>query len=107
MTAAALVQQARQRADLSLRGLAARAGTSAAAVCEVESGRREPRVDTLERLVEAAGGRLVVTIRWPEPRRLDLARNGRVLVELLDLVDVLPHRRDGALEAPVLAHEAR
>ncbi len=107
MTVAQLVHRARERAGLSQRELAALAGTSAAAICEVEGGRRDPRVETLERIVGAAGGRLAVAVHWPSSREMDLARNGRALVDLLDLVDHLPHRRDGELEAPVLAREAR
>lgn len=106
MSTALVVRRARERAGLSQRELAALAGTSAAALCEVEGGRRHPRVDTLERIVGAAGGRLEVRVRWPEPRSIDLAHNGRVLAELLDLVDRLPHRREGGLDAPVLAREA-
>jgi len=107
MTVARLVNQARERAGLSQRELAARAGTSAAAICEVEGGRRDPRVETLERIVGATGGRLALAVRWPSSREIDLERNGRTLVDLLDLVDHLPHRRDGDLDAPVLACEAR
>lgn len=107
MTVAELLSRTRERAGLSQRELAALAGTSAAAICEVEGGRRDPRVETLERIVGAAGGHLTVSVRWPSPRAIDLARNGRTLLDLLDLVDHLPHRRDGDLDAPVLAREAR
>jgi transcriptional regulator with XRE-family HTH domain len=107
MTAAQLVAEARERSGLSQRELAARAETSAAAVCEVEGGRRDPRTETLERIIEAAGGRLALAVHWDDRREIDLAGNGRVLADLLDLVDLLPHRRDGALDAPVLAREAR
>lgn len=107
MTVAQLVNRARERAGLSQRELAALAGTSAAAICEVEGGRRDPRVETLERIVGATGGRLAVSVHWPAVREIDLARNGRTLIDLLDLVDHLPHRRDGDLHAPVLPGEPR
>ena len=107
MTAASVLVAARARSGLTQRELAARAATSAAAVCEYESGKRVPRVDTLERLLAAAGASLDLLVRWPEPATIDVERNGRVLADLLDLVDHLPHRRDGDLTFPPFAAEAR
>lgn len=107
MTVGALLAAARERVGLTQRQLAARAGTSAAAVCEYESGKRVPRVDTLERILAAAGARLDLVVRWPEPPRIDLERNGRALADLLDLVDHLPHRREGDLTFPPFAAQAR
>ncbi len=107
MTSATTIAQARERAGLTQRELAERSGTSAAAICEYEAGRRVPRVDTLERILAAAGGELVVAVRWPTPPVIDVERNARVLVDLLDLVDHLPHRRPGPLTGPTLARLAR
>ena len=107
MTSGALLSAARERAGLTQRQLAERAGTSAAAICEYESGRRIPRVDTLRRIIDATGATLAVEVRWPSPPPLDVARNGRVLADLLDLVDHLPHRRDGDLSFPPFAAQAR
>jgi len=107
MTTGALLAAARERAGLTQRELAARAGTSAAAICQYESGRRVPRVDTLERIVSALGARLDVAVRWASPRPIDLARNARVLEDLLDLVDHLPHRRAGDLTFPPFAAQVR
>lgn len=56
--AATLLRGARERAGLSQRALASRAGTSSATVSQYESGRKEPRLETLERLLLATGHRL-------------------------------------------------
>jgi transcriptional regulator with XRE-family HTH domain len=50
-----LLREARQRAGLSQRELARRAGTAQSLVARVERGRAAPRTDTLARLLEAAG----------------------------------------------------
>ncbi len=56
MTAAgSLIQLARIKSNLSQRDLAAKAGTSPAAVASYETGRREPTVPTLLRILRAAG----------------------------------------------------
>jgi len=107
MTTAGLIARARERAGLTQRQLAERSGTSAAAICEYEGGKRTPRVDTLERIVAATGARLDLDVSWDDPPVIDLARNGRVLEDLLDLVDHLPHRREGRLAVPPFASQAR
>lgn len=104
MDAAITLVRARQQAGLSQRGLARRAGTSAAAVCLYESGRRVPRVDTLTRLVAATGSTL--SVRLTAPAAIDHLENGRVLEALLELADHLPRRFEPELAAPVFAHLA-
>lgn len=103
MDVATLLHRARLEAGLSQRTLAEAAGTSAAAVCLYERGERIPRTDTLVRLVAATGA----TLRWSADRPatgIDLERNNRALVEVLELADALPHRRPGEeIEAPVFA----
>lgn len=91
-TAAGLIRAVRARSGLSQRQLGERAGTSAAAISQYESGHRQPRLDTLRRIVEAAGALLDVEVSWPATPALDLARNGRILEDLLDLADHLPRR---------------
>jgi transcriptional regulator with XRE-family HTH domain len=92
--AATLVLRAREAAGLSQRELAARAGTSAAAVCWYEQGARVPRVDTLARLLAAAGSTL--DLAATPPSGIDLEANGRALEQLLGLADHMPQRRRGA-----------
>jgi transcriptional regulator with XRE-family HTH domain len=55
MDAARILRQARRRAGLSQRALAARAGVPQSRIAKIESGAVIPRVDTLDRLLEACG----------------------------------------------------
>lgn len=57
-----LLREARRRAGLSQRALAALAGTSGPTVAAYESERVEPRLSTLRRLLAAAGGRLLIEV---------------------------------------------
>jgi transcriptional regulator with XRE-family HTH domain len=50
-----VLRQARRRAGLTQRELAARAGVPQSRVAKIESGAVIPRVDTLDRLLEACG----------------------------------------------------
>jgi transcriptional regulator with XRE-family HTH domain len=52
---ALLVREARSRAGLTQRALAALAGTSQSVVARIEAGQTRPGSDTLRRLLEAAG----------------------------------------------------
>lgn len=55
MDAARVLRQARRRARLTQRELAERAGAPQSQVARIESGAVVPRVDTLDRLLEACG----------------------------------------------------
>lgn len=57
-----LVREARNRSGLTQRELASRAGTTQSVVARVESGVGSPRIDTVERLLEAAGFRARVEL---------------------------------------------
>ncbi|MDQ6928392.1 MAG: helix-turn-helix transcriptional regulator [Actinomycetota bacterium] len=52
-TAASYVNQARRAAGLSQRELAQRSGIPQSAIARIERGRQDPRVATLERLLNA------------------------------------------------------
>lgn len=54
-TASALVQLARQRAGLSQRELAEQAGVSQSEIARIESGKREPSIPTLQRILGGSG----------------------------------------------------
>ena len=62
-TAADLISEARNRAQLTHDELAKLAGTSRPTVSAYESGAKNPRADTLGRLLEATGFRLVTRAR--------------------------------------------
>ena len=54
-TASALLQLARQRAGLSQRELAEQAGVSQSEIARIESGKREPSIPTLQRILAGSG----------------------------------------------------
>ncbi|HEX2195623.1 MAG TPA: helix-turn-helix transcriptional regulator [Actinomycetota bacterium] len=57
-----LIRIARHEAGLSQRNLAKRAGTSQATLSAYESGKKSPTLDTLQRVVRAAGLDLRITL---------------------------------------------
>lgn len=57
-----VLREARRRARLSQTDVARRAGIAQSVISAYESGRREPAVQTLARLVEATGHELELTI---------------------------------------------
>jgi predicted nucleotidyltransferase/DNA-binding XRE family transcriptional regulator len=61
MTANLLIRAARTQADMTQRELAVAAGTSQPAIARYETGRSEPRADTLERILAACGCSLATT----------------------------------------------
>ncbi len=50
-----MVREARQRSGLTQRALAAKAGIPQETIARIERGRVDPRVGTLDRLLEACG----------------------------------------------------
>ncbi len=99
MQAASVLREARHRAGLSLRALAVRAGTSHSTLAAYEAGRKTPTVDTLDRVLRAAGfeldGELTRSVGGP-----DAAARGRELVEVLDLAAHFPARHSPTLTFP-------
>src|SRR5439155_20918751 len=94
----ATLRQARQRAGMSQAALAARTRTSQATISAYESGRKQPSVDTLSRLLAAMGWQLTVTEGPPrEPSRQQHARTARMLADVLALAEALPTRHQPAL----------
>jgi len=102
MDAARELSAARTRAGLSQRALATRAGTSQAAVSAYESGRRQPSVAVLDRLLAATGSELTVVADPKKYSASDLERSGRHLAEVLALAEALPFRREEGLRYPRL-----
>ena len=64
-TPGTLLADARQRAGLTQRELAERAGTAQSVVARIENGRTSPTFETLERLVRAAGSSLRLSLGEP------------------------------------------
>ena len=98
MDAAATLRDARSRAGLTLRGLARRAQTSHATLHAYETGAKVPRVDTLDRLVRAAGFALAAELGGDVDG--DPAARGRELVDALELAAALPAEHDRVLRFP-------
>ena len=65
VTAAALLRSARKAAHLSQTDLARRAGVAQSVVSAYESGRREPSLPTLARLIDATGHQLEIDVVAP------------------------------------------
>jgi transcriptional regulator with XRE-family HTH domain len=101
--AADVLRTARQRAGMSLRELADRADTSHSTLSAYESGRKVPRVDTLERIVRAAGQDLGVELG----RRVVDGDRGLELAEALELAEQFPVRHVPTLQYPPFASARR
>jgi transcriptional regulator with XRE-family HTH domain len=97
--AATTLRNARRRAGLTLRGLAARAGTSHASLAAYESGAKVPRVDTLERILRAAGFEPQVEL-LARPAGEDPVAKGEELVAVLELAGQFPARHTRSLRYP-------
>jgi transcriptional regulator with XRE-family HTH domain len=93
-----LITQLRGQSGLSQAQLARAAGMPRSVVNAYERGRREPGVDALARLADAAGMRLRVVRE--QRYGVDPARAGRILEQVLELAEALPYRRPGRLEYP-------
>jgi transcriptional regulator with XRE-family HTH domain len=89
---ARVLRTVRQQAGLSLRALAAAAGTSHATVAAYEAGRVTPRVDTLARLLAACGTGLQVTGARPPDRHPNRAPPDREFAQALTLVEAVGDR---------------
>ncbi|GJM38418.1 MAG: hypothetical protein DHS20C19_17850 [Acidimicrobiales bacterium] len=70
--AASVLKTARERSRLSQNELAKRAGVAQSVISAYESGRREPSVRTLARLVEATGHDLAIDVVARPDRALGL-----------------------------------
>lgn len=96
--ASRLIRDARRQAGISQAELARRAGVSRSVVNAYERGTRQPSVAALERLVAAAGLRLALA-----PSRPDPVSAGEQLLDVLELADRLPNRRQSDLTFPPIA----
>lgn len=100
MQAASTIRRARQRSGLGLRELARRAGTSHATLRAYETGAKEPRVDTVARVVAAAGFTLEVEL-LADVAAPDRVARGEELQSVLDLAAQFPARHAAQMDAPI------
>jgi len=105
MAAAGTLRVARRRAGLSLRALAERAHTSHATLAAYESGVKVPRVDTLTRILRAAGYALDLELS-ARAAGDDPAARGRELVAALELAAQFPTRHRRTLSYPTFGAAA-
>ena len=106
----AIIRRARADSGLTQSALASRAGTSQATLSAYESGRKQPSAATLARVLAAAGRRLsAVPAERPVVQVGDeeLARRGRVLLDVLSLADILPSEHSPELRYPPLRTRMR
>src|SRR4051794_35974143 len=101
VNAASTLHRARVKAGLSLRTLAKRAGTSHATPLAYESGKAVPGVDTLDRILRAAGYATDIRLE-PRPEGSDAERRakGEELREALELAAMFPARHARRLRYP-------
>lgn len=100
MNAGFLIRESRASAGLTLRELAARAGTSHSTLSAYENGAKVPSTATLDRVVRAAGFRLDATLQRRVTSAHGLSR-GEELEAVLELADAFPARHDAELGYPV------
>ncbi len=99
MDAAVTLRRVRSRSGHTLRALARLAGTSHATLSAYEQGHKVPSVETLDRIVAAAGFRLAVDL-VPAPSGSRGRDRGQELAEVLELAAQFPARHDAQLTFP-------
>ena len=91
----------RVAAGLSVRELAARAGTSHATIVAYEQGRKVPRSDTRDRIIRASGW-VVPPIRLRRVRVNERGvERGIELADVLTLADAFPAPARRPMDTPV------
>ncbi|TDT14630.1 helix-turn-helix protein [Ilumatobacter fluminis] len=92
------IRTVRERAGLSMRELARRAGTSHATLSAYEHGAKSPTAATLQRIVRAAGVQPVIAFT---KRAAPASRRGDELEAVLRLAGQFPARHRRRLDLPV------
>jgi transcriptional regulator with XRE-family HTH domain len=87
LNAARLLRDARTRAGMSQRELAARAGTAQSVVARIEGGQTDPSLQTLVGLVGAAGFELVASV-YPAA-----VTNSHMLDDVARILRLTPEQR--------------
>jgi transcriptional regulator with XRE-family HTH domain len=106
VNAARTLRRARLDAGLTLRALAERAGTSHATLAAYEAGRAVPRVDTLDRVLRAAGYATDIDVaRRPDATDAERSAKGQELLDALELAAMFPARHSRRLRFPRFARQ--
>jgi transcriptional regulator with XRE-family HTH domain len=100
MDAGLVIRTARSRSKLSLRALAARAGTSHATLSAYENGRVDPTTTVLSRIIAATGYSLEATLLGI-PSDIEGMSRGEELIAVLELAEQFPTRHASKLEFPL------
>jgi len=95
-----VIRTARRQSSLSLRALAARAGTSHATLSAYENGRVDPTTAVLSRIVAAAGCSLEATLLGI-PSDFEEMSRGDELIAVLELAEQFPARHASNVEFPL------
>ncbi len=95
-----MIREARRQSKLSLRALAARAGTSHTTLSAYENGRVDPTTAVLSRIIAAAGCSLEVTLLG-RPSDVDVMPRGEELIAVLELAEQFPARHSSRLAFPL------
>ena len=100
MNAAVIIRTARRRSKLSLRALAARAGTSHATLSAYENGRVDPTTAVLSRIIGATGYSVEATLLGV-PSDIEGMSRGEELIAVLELAEQFPARHASDLAFPL------
>ena len=101
--ASQLIADIRRTSGLSQAELARRAGMQSSVLSAYARGRRQPSVESLARIAEAAGVELQLA---PRADRAATEHAGKVLAQVLDLAEHLPYRPRPELSYPPLIRRA-
>lgn len=93
-----MITTVRERAGLSMRELARRAGTSHATLSAYEHGTKSPTASTLQRIIRAAGAQPIVEFT---SRAAPESKRGDELEAVLRLAGQFPARHRRHLDLPV------
>ena len=96
------IKTARQQSGLSLHELAKRANTSHSALAAYESGIKIPKIETLERIISAAGFAIDIHLEKRIRQHSSSASSkGEELEQALALAQQFPTRPNSHLDAPI------
>ena len=96
------IRSARQQSGLTLRELAQRAKTSHSALAAYESGSKVPNVETMDRIINAAGFAIDIRLEKRVTQHSSSSgTKGDELAEVLRLAEHFPTRHSPHLKAPI------